>query len=225
MARTSHGIEINHQEEPIRLFKSGFLEFFTHISPIVVLLIWLPVVIWFLVLSFSKIAAGAPWFCVPIGFLIGVVIWTFAEYTLHRFLFHHHAKSPAAQRVFFLFHGVHHAQPQCKTRLVMPPVVSIPMALVFYGLFYLVAGVLLGGMLWVAPLFSGFIAGYLLYDMAHYATHHFPMRSGYLKFLKRYHMQHHFRTPDKRFGVSSPVWDYVFRTIPDEPQPSGPISG
>ena len=48
------------------------------------------------------------------------------------------------QAIFFLFHGVHHAQPQLKTRLVMPPIVSIPMAIVFYGLFSLVFGVLLG---------------------------------------------------------------------------------
>jgi sterol desaturase/sphingolipid hydroxylase (fatty acid hydroxylase superfamily) len=58
------------------------------------------------------------------------------------------------------------------------------------------------------------VAGYLLYDMTHYAAHHLPMRSGYLKFLKRYHIMHHYRTPNARFGVSSPLWDYVFRTAP-----------
>ena len=91
-------------------------------------------------------------------------------------------RASAQERVFFLFHGVHHAQPQLKTRLVMPPVVSIPLAVLFYGLFYLIVGVLLSGPHWVAPLFAGFIVGYLAYDMIHYATHHFPMRSGYLKY-------------------------------------------
>ena len=96
----------------------------------------------------------------------------------------------------------------------MPPVLSIPMALVFYGLFYAVIGKVLGLPGWIAPLFAGFMFGYLIYDLTHYATHHFPMRAGYLKYLKRYHMMHHFKSPNARFGVSSPVWDYVFRTIP-----------
>ena len=59
---------------------------------------------------------------------------------------------------------------------------------------------------------AGFLAGYLVYDLTHYAQHHFPMRSGYAKYIKRYHMQHHYKDPDTRFGVSSPIWDWVFRT-------------
>jgi sterol desaturase/sphingolipid hydroxylase (fatty acid hydroxylase superfamily) len=96
----------------------------------------------------------------------------------------------------------------------MPPIVSVPLALGFYGLFYLLLAVLLDARSWLPPMFSGFIAGYLIYDLTHYATHHFPMRWGPLKFLKRYHMQHHYKTPDKRFGVSSPLWDVVFGTRP-----------
>ena len=116
----------------------------------------------------------------------------------------------------FLFHGIHHAQPQCKTRLVMPPVVSIPLALFYYGLLSLILGALAGIPQWIAPIVSGLVIGYLAYDLTHYATHHFPMRWGFLKFLKRHHMKHHYKTPDQRFGVSSPLWDYVFGTFPQE---------
>ena len=205
---------INHSSTPIRLFQSDFLEFFTHISPVVVVIIWLPVALLFT--ARAVMTASTPGFPVyiPAGILAGLVVWTFAEYTLHRFVFHFRARGPRQERLLFLFHGVHHAQPQCKTRLVMPPVVSIPMALVFYGLFYGVVGLGLQAPQWVDPLFAGFILGYLAYDLAHYATHHFPMRAGYLKFLKRYHMQHHYKTPDARYGVSSPVWDAVFGTLP-----------
>ena len=98
----------------------------------------------------------------------------------------------------------------------MPPAVSVPMAFIFYGLFYLIWDRLLGVPQWIAPSFAGFITGYLAYDMIHYATHHFPMRQRHLRFLKRYHMQHHFETPDPRFGVSSPLWDKVFGTMPAE---------
>jgi sterol desaturase/sphingolipid hydroxylase (fatty acid hydroxylase superfamily) len=204
----------DHSDVPIRLFKSDFLEFFSHISPIAVVIIWLPVALFFLIRSIVQVPAGAFAAYIPLGFLLGLFLWTLSEYTLHRFLFHMPVKGARAERIVFLFHGVHHAQPQMKTRLVMPPVVSIPLAAVFYGLFHLVFAVLLNAGQWVGPLFSGFIIGYLIYDLTHYATHHFPMRSGYLKYIKRYHMQHHYKTPDKRFGVSSPIWDRVFNTYP-----------
>ena len=209
---TAPHIEINYDTEPIRLFKSDFLEFFTHIHPAVVLAIWTPVVAYCLAVAVRP--GGASPASLSLGFLAGLFLWTFAEYTLHRFVFHFPPRTPRQERLVFLFHGVHHAQPQCKTRLVMPPAASIPMALIFYALFYLVFGVVLGIGYWIAPTFAGFIIGYLIYDMTHYATHHWAMRSGYLKFLKRYHMQHHYKTPDKRFGVSSPLWDTVFGTKP-----------
>ncbi|RUA37305.1 MAG: fatty acid hydroxylase, partial [Bacteroidetes bacterium] len=25
---------------------------------------------------------------------------------------------------------------------------------------------------------------------------------------------HHYKHPDKYFGVSSPIWDYIFNTVP-----------
>ena len=128
----------NHSDIPIRLFKSDFMEFFSHISPITVVVIWLPVALFFLIRSMVKAPAGGFPFFIPAGFLIGLFIWTLSEYLLHRFLFHFSAKSEKAERIIFLFHGVHHAQPQAKTRLVMPPVVSIPLAAVFFGFFYLV---------------------------------------------------------------------------------------
>ena len=205
-------IDTNRDAVPIRLFNSDFLEFFTHISPVTVVVMWLPIAVFLLVYAVLKSPGVSFPAFIPSGFLIGLFLWTLAEYTLHRFLFHHTPTTPRQERIFFLFHGIHHAQPQVKTRLVMPLPVSIPLALVFYGLFYLVLGVLLRSPQWVAPLMSGFLSGYLAYDLTHYATHHFPMRSGYAKYIKRYHMQHHYKDPATRFGVSSPVWDWVFGT-------------
>jgi sterol desaturase/sphingolipid hydroxylase (fatty acid hydroxylase superfamily) len=199
---------------PIRLFRSDFLEFFTHISPITILLIWLPVVAFFLYKPLTQ-QPGVPIF-LPVGFVSGLFIWTFAEYILHRFVFHFPAKNPWQEKLTFLFHGIHHEQPRVKTRLVMPPVVSIPLAAIFYGLFFLVFGFVLMVPQWVAPIFAGFILGYLAYDVLHYGTHHFPIKRGYLRMVRQHHMHHHFQTPDKRYGVSSPLWDYVFGTMPKE---------
>ncbi len=208
-------LPINHSDEPIRLFKSDFMEFFTHIHPAVVVIIWVPVAVFFLVQAIVSNPAGSSAVYIPIGLAAGLFLWTITEYTLHRFLFHYKPRNPTEEKIFFLFHGVHHAQPQCKTRLVMPPVLSIPLALLFYGLFVLLFGQILSAPQWVAPMFSGFITGYLVYDLTHYATHHFPMRSGYLKYIKRYHMMHHYKTPNQRYGVSSPLWDMVFGTKPE----------
>ena len=144
----------------------------------------------------------------------GLFVWTFAEYGLHRFVFHFRPRNAWQERLSFLFHGVHHAQPMSKTRLVMPPAVSIPLALLFYGGFYVLLAVLLGVAHCVAPLFSGFIAGYLIYDMLHYSTHHFRLRWRFWQFLRRHHMLHHAQTPDLRYGVSSPLWDIVLGTMP-----------
>jgi sterol desaturase/sphingolipid hydroxylase (fatty acid hydroxylase superfamily) len=205
-------IDTSRDSESIRLFQSDFLEFFTHISPATIVGLWLPVVVLLLVYAILTASALAFPVFIPLGLIIGLFLWTLAEYTLHRFLFHHHPATPRQERIFFLFHGIHHTQPQDKTRLVMPFPVSIPLAAVFFGLFYFILAVLLKSHEWVAPLMAGFLVGYLAYDLTHYATHHFPMRSGYAKYIKRYHMQHHYKDPDTRFGVSSPVWDWVFRT-------------
>ena len=205
-------IDTSREPESIRLFKSDFLEFFTHISPATIIGLWLPVLVLLLVYAVLTASTAAfPWH-IPLGFLIGLFLWTIAEYTLHRFLFHHNPTTPRQERIFFLFHGVHHAQPQVKTRLVLPPAVSFPLAFISFGIYYLILAFLLHSPQWVAPLMAGFLAGYLVYDLTHYAQHHFPMHAGYAKYIKRYHMQHHYKDPETRFGVSSPIWDWVFRT-------------
>jgi sterol desaturase/sphingolipid hydroxylase (fatty acid hydroxylase superfamily) len=200
--------------DPIRLFKSDFLEFFSHISPIAVLVVWVPVTAFFLYGAAKQAAATGP---VPlvVGLAIGWFVWTLTEYTLHRFLFHHHPATERFKRIFFVMHGVHHAQPMCRTRLVMPPPVSIPLALVFYGVFDLVFS-LLNAPAWFDPVFAGFIAGYIAYDMVHYTLHHSRTRNGYIAMCRYQHMQHHGTCPNMRFGVSVPLWDYVFGTMPAE---------
>jgi sterol desaturase/sphingolipid hydroxylase (fatty acid hydroxylase superfamily) len=205
---------IDNSETPIRLFKSDFLEFFTHISPITIIVIWLPFAIYMFVRGFLEKPAGASLAFIPAAFLIGLFMWTFTEYILHRFVFHFTPRNAWQERAIYLFHGIHHHQPQCKTRLVMPPVVSVPLAFIFYALFSLVLGAL-GAPHWTGPMISGFTIGYLVYDLTHYATHHIPMRWGWAKELKRYHMMHHYKTPEARFGVSSPLWDYAFHTKPE----------
>jgi sterol desaturase/sphingolipid hydroxylase (fatty acid hydroxylase superfamily) len=195
---------ISSKNESVRIFESDFMELFTHMHPVTPLVIYLPVVGYMLYLAIGERA-------LPIGetvglVLLGILIWSLVEYAMHRFVFHYQPRSEWGKRLHFLLHGVHHDYPQDASRLVMPPVISIPLASIFYGLFLLVFGGL-------APAtFAGLILGYLGYDMIHYATHHFSMKRGVWLWLKQYHMRHHFKDDHAGYGVSSPLWDYVFRT-------------
>ena len=109
----------------------------------------------------------------------------------------------------FIIHGVHHDHPNDKMRLVMPPGASIPLALLFFGAFWLIFGSPTA-----YPLFAGFLVGYLTYDYMHYYLHHFVPKSTLGKRLREQHMRHHFQDHRYGYGVSSPIWDVVFGTLP-----------
>lgn len=201
------------REPPIRLFRSDFLEFFSHISPLTVAVVWAPVVAFF-VGSAVLDSAEKAWYVVPLGVFVGWFVWTFVEYTMHRFIFHYHPKTERLKRVFFVMHGVHHAQPMCKTRLVMPPAISVPVALVFFLLFQFLTVRVLGAPEWLNPVFGGFIGGYLVYDLMHYSIHHSSVRSGIFFAIRTHHLRHHGACSFMRYGVTFSLWDHVFGTMP-----------
>jgi sterol desaturase/sphingolipid hydroxylase (fatty acid hydroxylase superfamily) len=144
---------------------------------------------------------------IPLFYIGGGLFWTLAEYLLHRFVFHYHATTKIGKRISFLTHGVHHDYPNDSKRLVMPPILGVPIALVFWLLFTLILGSTN-----VYPFFAGFISGYLVYDMMHYALHHANIKHPLFLKLKQHHMIHHYAEPENGFGVSSTFWDTVFKT-------------
>ncbi len=206
-----NGPPIDRSETPIRLFESDFLEFFTHVTPTAIVVLWLPIATWLMVRALQH--RVGPGLGLLVAFVGGLLAWTLTEYVVHRFVFHFEPRTPMQERLLFLFHGVHHAQPQLKTRLVMPPAASIPVAVLLYAMLWTTL-TLLGLRPWLNATCAGAVVGYLVYDLTHYATHHLPMRRGVFKALKQHHLRHHYQTEDCRFGVSSPLWDYVFRTMP-----------
>ncbi|MEA4812012.1 MAG: sterol desaturase family protein [Anaerolineaceae bacterium] len=205
---------LNSDEQPLRLFESDFLEFFTHINPLVVLILFTSIIVYFLWVG-VKANPGTLWWRVAVTWLMGIFIWSPVEYILHRFVFHFSPKNPSdkTKRFLFLMHGVHHAQPREKTRLVMPPVVSIPLAAFFLLIFHFFFGKLFGLEFAVSGLFAGFATGYLVYDLTHYALHHFSMSGDYFRKLRQHHMGHHFKTHDAKYGVSTWLWDEIFHTM------------
>ena len=194
------------KDESIRLFKNNFMESLTHVHPIVPLLFWSPVVVW--LLWRALFVAELPVADVALLIVPGMLVWTLTEYLLHRFLFHFPATSKAGKWLVFLFHGVHHDSPNDKSRLVMPPAGAVIIMIFIWSIMQAVIPAP-----WAEPFCAFFIIGYLIYDYIHYATHHFPMRHPVLTALKRYHLRHHFREKNAKYGVSSPLWDWVFRTL------------
>ena len=59
---------------------------------------------------------------------------------------------------------------------------------------------------------GGFFAGYLFYDMLHFALHHARPKTRVGKLLRELHMRHHFEDDERGFAVSAPWWDVVFGT-------------
>ncbi|MBV9945589.1 MAG: sterol desaturase family protein [Myxococcales bacterium] len=198
-----------------RMFENDVLERFSRIHPATPFVVWVPVALLFLVRSALRSGAGAtgaPTAPVIAGlFVAGIAVWTFAEYVLHRCVFHWTNDTPWGKRVHFLLHGVHHDFPSDKDRLVMPVLTSAPLAVLFYALFTMTLGRAVG-----EPFFAGFVVGYLFYDGTHYHVHHFVPSTRWGKFLRRHHMTHHHADHHGGFGVSSPLWDLVFRTMPSK---------
>ncbi|MEL6342925.1 MAG: sterol desaturase family protein [Myxococcota bacterium] len=145
--------------------------------------------------------------------LAGWFVWTFTEYILHRALFHWQPGGVWGERMHFWVHGVHHRWHQDRYRLVMPPSVSLLLGTLFGTGFYVLAGVL-GILTWFWPFYAGFLFGYMVYDVAHYAIHHLKFKGRAFQALKKHHLLHHHspKHADRKFGVSTMLWDHVFRT-------------
>ena len=141
-------------------------------------------------------------------FFLGLLSWSLGEYLLHRYLFHWIDDSEFGKKFHHAIHGIHHDYPNDTNRLFMPSVPGTIISATLLGLFYLMLGV-------NAFIFtSGFILGYLMYANIHYSTHTIRKPIKFLRPLWHHHHLHHYKYPEKAYGVSSPLWDYIFRTMP-----------
>lgn len=146
-------------------------------------------------------------------YMAGALFFTFIEYTAHRKLYHMGTAGSARKvRLQYVMHGVHHDHPRDKKRLALPPVVSVVLAALFMGLFRLIlgpSGIAFGG---------GFMTGYATYLMVHYAVHTMNPPKNIFGVLWKHHNMHHYVGDKGAFGVSSPLWDHVFATMPQDPK-------
>lgn len=185
------------------IFPRRTLDRLTRVHPVAPPAIFGPAISTFAVLAFLDMPAWEA----ALGVVGGYGIWTLAEYWIHRVVFHFEPEVGLGARLHWMIHGVHHDHPNDPMRLVMPPVVSLPLAVAFCGAFIGIFGAPLA---WAVA--AGFFAGYLFYDMLHFTLHHARPKSRVGKRLRELHMRHHFEDDERGFAVSAPWWDMVFGT-------------
>jgi sterol desaturase/sphingolipid hydroxylase (fatty acid hydroxylase superfamily) len=118
-------------------------------------------------------------------------------------------KTEKAKSFTYTLHGNHHHYPRDRQRLFMPPIPSIILAFIIFGLIYL----LFRQNAFI--FFPGFALGYLMYGTMHYAIHAWNPPFKWMKPLWRNHHLHHYKNEHHGFGVSSTIWDHVFGTMFD----------
>ncbi len=131
--------------------------------------------------------------------LAGFALWTLIEYALHRFVLH-------GLEPFRSWHAEHHDRP---TALICSPTAfsaSLVAVLVF------LPALALAGPWFACAITLGVLAGYLMYAVAHHATHHWRADNEWSRRRKRWHAMHHHAKGPGCFGVTSSFWDSVFGT-------------
>lgn len=144
-------------------------------------------------------------------FFGGVLLFTFAEYSVHRWAYHPPENaSERFQKFTYTVHGIHHDYPKDKQRLALPPWLSVIVATALLGVFKLVLDQ------YSFATLAGFLAGYALYLLIHYSVHIYRPPNNAFRALWTNHAIHHYSEDEILFGVSSPLWDHVFGTMPKQ---------
>ncbi|MCE9625234.1 MAG: sterol desaturase family protein [Deltaproteobacteria bacterium] len=167
---------------------------------------WLfgPIVL--LLVGFSLDLQSRPWTTVALSLAAGMFSWTLVEYFLHRFVFHLVQVKEPWKTLASGLHMAHHRDTEAKDLIIAPPFVSI----VFSSIIFLILWAITRDYTLAMLLEAGVYIGYILYEWAHYGSHQYHPKNSALKYLKRYHLQHHFKDPNGTFGVTTPMWDYIF---------------
>lgn len=140
---------------------------------------------------------------VVIALFAGALVWSVLEYVLHRFAGH----VARGRNHFSREHLRHHGTPDYFApawQKVLSAAVAVPIAGLTWGA---LAGVAAGIAFAIA-----FGLAYFTYEWLHLRLHTHAPRSAYGAWARRHHFHHHFGDPELNHGVTSPLWDIVFRT-------------
>jgi sterol desaturase/sphingolipid hydroxylase (fatty acid hydroxylase superfamily) len=145
---------------------------------------------------------------IPGLFFSGLLFFTLVEYCMHRFLFHMNTSTKFREDIQYKIHQVNHEYPKDKYRLAMPPILSIAIStILLFGLKLFIGD-------FVFAFLPGLLFGYTGYLFVYFIIHAYPPPKNVFKQWWVFHSLHHYKSQKKAFGVTSPLWDFVFRTMP-----------
>ena len=138
------------------------------------------------------------WFA---AFTVAAACWTLLEYLLHRFLLHRVAP-------FAAMHGVHHDSPRAYVGTPTWATLGIIWLVVFVPAWRGVSFNVASG------LTAGVMMGFLWYGIVHHVIHYRRPRllAAWMPATTHRHLRHHYSPQPGNFGVTIPLWDYVFGT-------------
>ena len=150
----------------------------------------------------ASLAAGA------LLFVGGLLTWGLYEYATHRWVLHRVPREDGFNLPGNVTHLRHHADPNALDRLNVQLSESVPVCVVYL----LIAWAATGSWQSAVYLFTGLIAGYFFYEYLDYQAHHGSARGRVVRYFRRYHLMHHHYDATVRYGVTSPLFDYIFGT-------------
>lgn len=135
-------------------------------------------------------------------FVAGMALWTLLEWLVHNFLGHHgKGRNPFAREHVRHHATTHYFAPTWKKMLVGVGA-AILVGVVFAQLLSLETALAFD---------AGLISMYAAYEIIHRRCHTHAPTGPYSRWVRLNHFHHHFRSPNTNHGVSTPIWDFVFR--------------
>jgi sterol desaturase/sphingolipid hydroxylase (fatty acid hydroxylase superfamily) len=130
----------------------------------------------------------------------GIIAWTLTEYLVHRFDGH-------GYRLIIPNHLHHHSDP-VEYGVSYTSYAALTMFTAIWMLLGWPVGLAVHGLIFGLT----FSCSLRYYEWLHDALHDHAPRTAYGRWARRHHFFHHFKDPSLNHGVTSPVWDIVFRT-------------
>jgi 4-hydroxysphinganine ceramide fatty acyl 2-hydroxylase len=127
-------------------------------------------------------------------FIAGLFGWTFLEYVIHGWMSHRFATFVTP------LHNVHHRDP----RAVFALGAWLP------ALLPILIGTARGARVWTI-FYAGMLTGFAAYEVLHYRMHFRAPSCRAEAWLRTRHLIHHC-APALNFGVTTALWDCVFKT-------------
>lgn len=141
--------------------------------------------------------------------IVGLLSWGLVEYAVHRWVLHRVPRAQGFNLPGNLTHLRHHDDPQSLQRLNVQLSESLPICIAYFAAAWAISGS------WAAAtwLFTGLMAGYFFYEYLDFQAHHGTSGTRLIRYFRKYHNQHHHYDASVRYGVTSPLFDYLFGTF------------